>query len=127
MTMMSKRFSYGKSLEQLRQAKQERGEKFRQPKLWSETRFAAHAADTFKTFQENEAAMRHVLAAQTLASGKDDKDLQKLKGMYDTESRDNKNTFNCRNIKGILQTKNILRNLIHDEVSFLYPKNSVSF
>ena len=83
MAAVTKRFSYEESREQLREAKQAMGEKFRQPRLWSETGSPSHAADTIGTFQENEAAMRHVLAAQTIAGDTGDRDLQKLRGMFD--------------------------------------------
>ena len=62
MTDITKRFSHGKGLEELRDAAAENS--LLTPKLWSNTRFAAHAAKTFTSFMANWQTMGVVLRAR---------------------------------------------------------------
>ena len=62
MTEITKRFSHGKGLEELMDAAAENS--LLTPKLWSNTRFAAHAAKTFTSFRANWQAMGVVLRAR---------------------------------------------------------------
>ena len=85
-TEISKRFTYGKGLEELIDMGKTMGIKTKRPKLWSGTRFAPHAATVLSAFLHNwepmEALLRERLqieprreyAAEILG------DLQKLKG-----------------------------------------------
>lgn len=61
MTELTKKFSHGKGNEDLRQAAEETGLQLLQPKLWSTTRFSAHAAEVARTFLTNVPAMRVTL------------------------------------------------------------------
>ncbi|KAF0294904.1 Arachidonate 12-lipoxygenase, 12R-type [Amphibalanus amphitrite] len=53
MTAVSKRFSIGKGWEDLVACGEKRGQRPLRPKLWSETRFAAHAAQVITVFRRN--------------------------------------------------------------------------
>ena len=53
MTSVTKRFSYGKGWEDLKACGDQSKQKALRPKMWSETRFAAHAGEVFYTFRRN--------------------------------------------------------------------------
>ena len=63
-TTITKIFRYGSGLEQLRAEATERGLRMRSPQLWSETRFAPHAASVLEAFQANLPLMETVLERQ---------------------------------------------------------------
>ena len=57
----NKMFSIGKGWEDLRRCGEDMGEPVLRPKLWSETRFAAYAAEVFSVFRRNEKQLRAAL------------------------------------------------------------------
>ena len=63
-TRITKRFRLGGGLEQLRAEAEDRGVKMRTPQLWSETRFAPHAAVVLEAFQTNMGLMEAVMERQ---------------------------------------------------------------
>ena len=63
-TRITKRFRLGGGLEQLRAEADDRGVKMRAPQLWSETRFAPHAAVVLEAFQTNMGLMEAVMERQ---------------------------------------------------------------
>ncbi|KAF0306494.1 hypothetical protein FJT64_022013 [Amphibalanus amphitrite] len=67
MSRVSKHFSYGAGHEALLEAGPE-NERFPSLKTWSETRFAAHAADTFRSFLKNVDRMREALRRKLLSA-----------------------------------------------------------
>ncbi|XP_043200760.1 uncharacterized protein LOC122371027 [Amphibalanus amphitrite] len=60
-TEVNKMFSIGKGWEDLRRCGEDMGEPVLRPKLWSETRFAAYAAEVFSVFRRNEKQLRAAL------------------------------------------------------------------
>ena len=85
-TRVSKRFSHGSGLERLLEAGEDLGCPVLRPKLWSETRFAPHAAEVIRTFRNNIPAMKHVLEERLSSEPKSgvrgelQADLRALKG-----------------------------------------------
>ncbi|KAF0311054.1 hypothetical protein FJT64_018091 [Amphibalanus amphitrite] len=60
-TEISKRFTYGKGLEELMDTGKQMGIRTKRPKLWSGTRFAPHAATVLGAFLHNWEPMKAVL------------------------------------------------------------------
>ncbi|KAF0288216.1 hypothetical protein FJT64_013364 [Amphibalanus amphitrite] len=54
-------FSIGKGWEDLKRCGEDMGEPVLRPKLWSETRFSAYAAEVFSVFRRNEKQLRAAL------------------------------------------------------------------
>ena len=85
-TKITKRFTHGKGLEDLYDAGAELGMQVFSPRLWSDTRFAPHAAEVLRSFSRNKATISHALrnriAVETRDSIVADKqdDLRCLKG-----------------------------------------------
>lgn len=60
-TTISRRFSTGKGWEDLQKCGEHLGVPALRPKLWSDTRFAAHAADVLTVFRRNYSALKMAL------------------------------------------------------------------
>ncbi|MEM9152385.1 MAG: hypothetical protein AAGB19_18275 [Cyanobacteria bacterium P01_F01_bin.3] len=71
MTSISRRCTHGKGFEDLQKAGREKNERVLRPKLWSETRFSAHAAGTIKVFLANLGAATHLLEEKLEKEGTD--------------------------------------------------------
>ena len=96
-TRISKRFRLGAGLEQLRAEAEDRGVVMRSPQLWSETRFAPHAANVLEGFRGNLALMEGVLERQL--------------PFCSSESAANEIAADLRDLKGNL-AKNTLASII---------------
>lgn len=87
-TKITKRFTHGKGLEDLLDAGEELGVQVFSPRLWSETRFAPHAADVIRAFIRNIDSMSLSLRKRIAVETKDgviadmQDDLKHLKGRF---------------------------------------------
>lgn len=86
MTSVNKRFSVGKGWEELMAFGERCGQRALRPKLWSETRFAAHAAQVVSVFRRNLSLLRGALEEKITAETRPGQlkemteELAKLKG-----------------------------------------------
>ena len=81
MTSVTKRHTHGNGFEDLQEAAGE-GKALR-PKMWSDTRFAAHAAKSIRVFMHNKRRMQDLLADRTCQNPADqeaEEDLRTLGG-----------------------------------------------